>query len=121
MPDFRQVFRWVGTVSLAAIVAVAVVWHFFGVGAAAVVAALCLAVATVWLGLGAWRSVDQAARFQAQEKLDRRERHFRAALLEQLDETRMWLRWHPNYSAPRRGQEVLKHHEPVFRDLRSLL
>ncbi len=86
-----------------------------------VAAALFLGAATVWLGWGARQSIRQAADFRVQDKRDRRERSFRAALLEQLDQCRMWLRWEPNHSDRQRAQKVLKHHLPVWHRLGDLL
>ncbi len=92
-----------------------------GVAAAGVVATLCLGAATVWLGWQSRKAIQQVADFRAQEALDRAETALRAALLEQLDECRAWVRWEPNYSDGQRAQRVLQQRLPVFDHLRDLL
>ena len=106
-------------IAAAAVVAAALLTT--GISAAGVVATLCLGAATVWLGWQSRRAIQQAAGFRVQEKQDRMETALRAALLEQLDECRIWLRWHPNYSDHEWAQMVLQSQRPVVARLKDLL
>lgn len=106
---------------IAAAVVVAAALLTTGIGAAGVVATLCLGAATVWLGWQSRRAIQQAADFRAQEATDRREGRLRAALLEQLDECRLWQRWNPDLKEGDWSQKILQQHEPGSDKLRSLL
>lgn len=106
---------------IAAAVVVAAALLTTGIGAAGVVATLCLGAATVWLGWQSRRAIQQAADFRAQKAIDRKETALRAALLEQLDECRAWARWEPNYSDSQRAQKALQTRLPAFDRVRDLM
>jgi len=107
--------------ALGAAVAVGVIvasW-FTGKATPGVAATLFLGVATVWLGWGARQSIRQAAHFRVADRRERREAALRAALLEQLDECRLWVGHPPQPGAP--ASNELGWTTPPFEFVRALL
>ena len=103
----------------AAVLAVAIWWK--GVELGLIVATVYLGLATVWLGSASRNAIAQAEHFRAEDRRLASERHFRAALLEQLDECRLWKRWRPQYSDEFWARKTLAQHKPTFLRLRKLL